>query len=96
MLLFQVLRGPPGWTIKVPICGYVMGFQQQRFGWRRAGECCNPKARFAADPLQVPNEQSPTQRVVVVRVSKSTARADGLTDEEIEAELAGYNAERRL
>ena len=42
------------------------------------------------------NEQSPTQRVVVVRVGKSTARADGLTDEEIEAELAGYNAERRL
>jgi hypothetical protein len=24
------------------------------------------------------------------------ARADGLTDEEIEAELAAYNAERRL
>jgi hypothetical protein len=27
---------------------------------------------------------------------KSAARADGLTDEEIEAELAAYNAERRL
>jgi hypothetical protein len=27
---------------------------------------------------------------------KSSARADGLTDEEIEAELAAYNAERRL
>jgi hypothetical protein len=27
---------------------------------------------------------------------KSVARADGLTDEEIEAELAAYNAERRL
>ena len=27
---------------------------------------------------------------------KSTARADGLTDEEIDAELAAYNAERRL
>jgi hypothetical protein len=27
---------------------------------------------------------------------KSATRADGLTDEEIEAELAAYNAERRL
>ena len=27
---------------------------------------------------------------------KSAARADGLTNEEIEAELAAYNAERRL
>ena len=27
---------------------------------------------------------------------KTSARADGLTDEEIEAELAAYNAERRL
>jgi hypothetical protein len=27
---------------------------------------------------------------------KSAARADGLTDEEIEAELVTYNAERRL
>lgn len=27
---------------------------------------------------------------------KSAARADGLTDDEIEAELAAYNAERRL
>ncbi len=27
---------------------------------------------------------------------KSVARADGLTDEEIEAELAAYNDERRL
>lgn len=27
---------------------------------------------------------------------KSVARAEGLTDEEIEAELAAYNAERRL
>ena len=27
---------------------------------------------------------------------KSAASADGLTDEEIEAELAAYNAERRL
>jgi hypothetical protein len=27
---------------------------------------------------------------------KNGARADGLTDEEIEAELAAYNAERRL
>ena len=27
---------------------------------------------------------------------KSVARADGLTDEEIEAELAAYNGERRL
>jgi hypothetical protein len=27
---------------------------------------------------------------------KTLARADGLTDEEIEAELAAYNAERRL
>ncbi len=27
---------------------------------------------------------------------KSAAQADGLTDEEIEAELAAYNAERRL
>jgi hypothetical protein len=27
---------------------------------------------------------------------KSAARDDGLTDEEIEAELAAYNAERRL
>ncbi len=28
--------------------------------------------------------------------TKSAARADGLTDDEIEAELAAYNAERRL
>ena len=28
--------------------------------------------------------------------TKSAARADGLTDEEIEAELAAYNAECRL
>ena len=27
---------------------------------------------------------------------KAEARADGLTDEEIDAELAAYNAERRL
>jgi hypothetical protein len=27
---------------------------------------------------------------------KSAARADGLTDEEVDAELAAYNAERRL
>ena len=27
---------------------------------------------------------------------KAAARAGGLTDEEIDAELAGYNAERRL
>lgn len=27
---------------------------------------------------------------------KASARADGLTDEEIDAELAAYNAERRI
>ncbi len=33
---------------------------------------------------------------VIFATIKSAARADGLTDEEIEAELAAYNAERRL
>ena len=33
---------------------------------------------------------------VIFASIKSAARADGLTDEEIEAELAAYNAERRL
>jgi hypothetical protein len=32
----------------------------------------------------------------IIASVKSAARADGLTDEEIDAELAAYNAERRL
>jgi hypothetical protein len=32
----------------------------------------------------------------VIASIKSLARADGLTDEEIEVELAAYNAERRV
>ena len=33
---------------------------------------------------------------LIVRAVKADARADGLTDDEIDAELAAYNAEHRL
>ncbi len=33
---------------------------------------------------------------VLIRSIKAEARADGLTDEDIDAELAAYNAEHRL
>ena len=42
--------------------------------------------------------QSPSEDplAAILASIKTLARADGLTDEEIEAELAAYNAERRL
>jgi hypothetical protein len=41
-----------------------------------------------------PEDNNPL--AALIREIKAGARADGLTDEEIDAELAAYNAERRL
>ena len=43
-----------------------------------------------------PQSQGDDPLAAIFATIKSAARADGLTDEEIEAELAAYNAERRL
>ena len=43
-----------------------------------------------------PQSQGDDPLAAIFATIKSAARDDGLTDEEIEAELAAYNAERRL
>jgi hypothetical protein len=43
-----------------------------------------------------PQSQGDDPLAAIFATIKSAARGDGLTDEEIEAELAAYNAERRL
>jgi hypothetical protein len=71
-----------------------------------------PVSRETAVALSDPKKRSSVGRLVSTLVNpgsaeedplfaliaqiKREARADGLTDEEIDAELAAYNAERRL
>ena len=43
-----------------------------------------------------PRSPSDDPLAAILASIKTLAREDGLTDEEIEAELAAYNAERRL
>ena len=57
--------------------------QQERVG-RLLSDLVRPSSP-ETDPL-----------ATIIAELKATVRADGLSDEEIDAELAAYNAERRL
>jgi len=46
--------------------------------------------------LVCPADAKADPLVVLIQSIKADARADGLTDEDIDAELAAYNAEHRL
>jgi len=61
---------------------------------------CDPKRRerigkLVSDMLR-PRSPGEDSLAAIFAPIKNAARADGLTDEEIEAELATYNAKRRL
>jgi hypothetical protein len=61
---------------------------------------CDPKRRerigkLVSDMLR-PRSLGEDPLAAIFASIKNAARADGLTDEEIESELAAYNAERRL
>ena len=51
--------------------------------------------RLVSDILRPTSPETDPLAVLIAAV-KADARAGGLTDEEIDAELAAYNAERRL
>jgi hypothetical protein len=61
---------------------------------------CDPKRRerigkLVSDMLR-PRSPGEDPLAAIFASIKNAARADGLTDEEVESELAAYNAERRL
>ena len=61
---------------------------------------CDPKRRerigkLVSDMLRLRSPGEDPLAAIFASI-KNAVRADGLTDEEIESELAAYNAERRL
>ena len=51
--------------------------------------------RLVSDMLR-PSDPETDPLAALIAAVKAEARASGLTDEDIDAELAAYNAERRL
>ena len=71
--------------VEIPVTAEALGDPERR---QRVGKLVSSMLRpqsLGDDPL-----------AAIFATIKSAARAGGLTDEEIEAELAAYNAERRL
>jgi hypothetical protein len=58
-------------------------------------DCRRKIGRLVSDILRPSSLENDPLAALIAEV-KVNARTDGLTDEEIDAELAAYNAERRL